>query len=255
MPNNNKIIAGRWWQQEDNGQTLISIEEDLAKRLGIKLTDKLGFQIGDQKIEANVMSIRSVQWDSFQPNFYVIFPPQTLDYLPASYITSFYLPLDEKYILNQLVKNFSGITVVEIDAIMRQVKQVLDQASLAVEYVMLFVIAASLIVLVASIYFNLDERLQSATIMRTLGARNHFIRSSQMSEFIVLGIIATLLAVSLSELIALTLFTQIFELNYRWHPGLWLITPLVTIPLILLTGMLATRKVLRLSPTALLHGS
>ena len=255
LPENNKIISGRWWQQDDNGKYLISVEEGLAKRLGIKLADKLGFQIGDQQLEATVISIRSLQWDSFQPNFYIIFPPQTLEHLPVSYITSFYLPLADKAVLNQLVKEFSGITVVEIDAIMRQVKQVLDQATLAVEYVMLFVIAASLIVLVASIYFNLDERLQSAIIMRTLGARNHFIRSSQMSEFIVLGIIATLLSIILSELIALTLFTQVFKLDYRLHPTLWLFTPLVTIPLILFTGMLATRRVLRLSPTALLHGN
>lgn len=255
LPENNKIIDGRWWQHQDTGQMLISVEEGLAKRLGIKLNDSLGFQIGDQKIDATVISIRSVQWDSFQPNFYVIFPPQTLEHLPASYITSFYMPLTEKHILNQLVKNFSGITVVEIDAIMRQVKQVLDQASLAVEYVMLFVIAASLIVLVASIYFNLDERMHSAIIMRTLGARNHFIRSSQIAEFIMLGIIATFIAVILSELIALILFTQIFELGYRLHPQLWLITPIVIIPLIVLAGMLATRRVLRSSPTALLRGN
>ena len=255
LPENNKIIDGRWWQHDDNGKMQISVEESLAKRLGIKLNDTLGFQIGDQTIDATVISIRSVQWDSFQPNFYVIFPPQSLEHLPASYITSFYMPLSEKSVLNQLVIKFPGITVVEIDAIMRQVKQVLDQASLAVEYVMLFVIAASIIVLVASIYFNIDERLQTAIIMRTLGARNHFIRSSQIAEFIMLGIFSTLIAIILSELIALLLFTQVFELSYRLHPGVWLITPIIIIPLIVISGMLATRSVLQQSPMMLLRGN
>ncbi|HEY9053112.1 MAG TPA: FtsX-like permease family protein [Gammaproteobacteria bacterium] len=255
LPENNKILDGRWWQPSDDGQHLISVEQGLAQRLGIKISDKLGFQIGDQLITATVISIRSVQWDSFQPNFYVIFPPQTLEHLPASYITSFHLSLDNKQLLNQLVKNFSGITVIEIDAIMRQVKLVLDQATLAIEYVMLFVLAASLIVLVASIYFNLDERLHSAVIMRTLGARNHFIRSSQMAEFILLGAIATLLAIIMSELIAFGLFTQVFDLDYRLHPWLWIVTPVFTIPAILLAGMLTTRRVLRLSPTVMLRSS
>ena len=251
LPANNKIISGHWWQPQDAGQYLISIEEGLAKRLGIHLADKLGFQIGDQQIAATVSSIRSVQWDSFQPNFYIIFPPQTLSQLPASYITSFYLPVANKAVLNQLVKNFPAITVVEVDAIMRQVKTILNQATLAIEYVMLFVVAASLIVLMASIYFNLEERMQSAIIMRTLGARNHFIRSSLIAEFVALGILATVLASILSEIIALALFSLVFKLDYHLHPGLWLITPVLTVPIILATGMLATREVLRLSPTAI----
>jgi len=139
---NNKVTAGHWWRNTDRGRLLISVEQELAKRLGIGLGDSLSFRIGDQSISARVASLRSVQWDSFQPNFFIIFPPGVLDKYPSSYISSFYLPAAKKVFLNTLVKQHPGVTVIELDAIMNQLKIILTQVTIAVEYVMLFVLLA-----------------------------------------------------------------------------------------------------------------
>lgn len=253
MQAHNELLEGNWWQTPYQGEPLISIEQGLARGLGLKIGDKIGFQIADQSISATISSIRKVRWDSFQPNFYIIFPPAVLDNFPHSFITSFYLASSQKTLINPLLKQHPGISIIEVDAIMNQLKTILTQVTLAVEYVMLFVLLAGLTVLFAAIHNSLDQRIHNAAILRTLGASKKYIRTSQWAEFSLLGLFAGLLAVSGSEMIAYGLYTQVFNLEFELHLWMWLTSPVLAAGIISISGMVASRKVLSQSPLMVLN--
>jgi len=253
LQKNNKLLKGEWWSTDSSGEHLISIEQKLAKRLGIKLGDRITFQSADKPLTGKVSSFRNVQWDSFQPNFYVIFSPQSINHLPHSFITSFFLPVNEKNTINRFVKKFPGLTVIEVDAVMKQVKLILNQVTLAIEYVMLFVLFAGLVVLVASLQSSMDDRIHTAVIMRALGAKKSYLRKSQLAEFGLLGFFSGLLAMIGTEVIAYNLYTQVFNLGFQLHYVFWLLGPLAGILLILLTGWLYTRHTVNQPPASVLN--
>ncbi|HRZ24711.1 MAG TPA: FtsX-like permease family protein, partial [Candidatus Contendobacter sp.] len=127
LQEDNRILSGRWWNPEDRGQGVASVEVGLAKDLGIALNDTLRFQIAGQSLEAKVTSLRSVEWDSFRANFFVVFPSGVLDAYPATWITSFHLPPDRKAVLAELVRQYPSVTVLDVEALMGKVREIMDR--------------------------------------------------------------------------------------------------------------------------------
>jgi len=250
---NNEITHGQWWQVGDNGKPLISIEQNLAKRLNVKLFDTLTFRIVDHEITAQVVSLRSVQWDSFTPNFYILFPDGIINDEPTSYITSFYLPVNNKIFINKMVKDFPGVTVIELDVIINQLKSILTQVTIAVEFVMGFVLLAGITVLLAAIQSTMDERIQNTLILRTLGAKKSYLKRILFAEFVLLGFSAGLIAVLGSELVAFGVYTQVLDIQYGLHYWMWLAGPVSGVVLIISAGYLSTRKVIMQPPVKTLQ--
>lgn len=249
----NKLLSGTWWDKNDNGAAKVSVESKLAKRLGIKAGDVLNFSIASQPLEVTVASIRSVQWDSFRPNFYMLFPPGTLDAFSATYMTSFYLAPEQRTSLSALVKQFPSVTVLELDSIMRQVRGILYQVSWAVEYVLLFVLAAGIAVLFATLQVSLDQRLHDGAVLRALGADRQRLRRAHLAEFMLLGLLAGILAAAGSEIIAYMLYAKVLNLDYAFKWQLWLATPLLGILLVGGSGYWGTRRVVNQSPLRVLR--
>jgi len=253
IQDNNQISSGTWWDKNSLGKPYISIEKGLAKRLNVNIGDSITFKIAEQEISASILNIRTVQWDSFQPNFYIIFPDGIINQFPSTYISSFYLSSENKQILNNIIKNFPTITVLEIDDIMDQVKSIMQQVSSTIGYVMLFVLLAGIVVLAAAMQSSMEVRIQSAVIMRTLGAKKSFLQRSHLTEFALLGYLSGLLAVIGTEIISYFLYTQIFGLNFELHFMLWIYGPLFTSILIVLISLFYMRGITRLSPTKVLR--
>jgi putative ABC transport system permease protein len=209
-PSDNKIVDGTGWSSSDNGKLLISIEKNLASELHIKIGDALGFQIGDQQIAGVVSNIRSVDWGSFHPNFYIIFPPDALDRFPSTYITSFHLPADQTGSLNQLVKEFPNVTVVDIANILRQVQDVIGKLASALTLLFTFAILAAILIFAASLLASMDERRETYQLLRVLGASRKYIISSLVVEFSFLAVLTLGLSYILSTIIAHLLITVFF---------------------------------------------
>ena len=252
VPSDNRLVRGSWWGRSAPGNR-VSVEEKLAKKLGIELDDELTFSIAGAELRAHVASIRSVQWDSFHPNFYMIFPPMTLDPFPATYLTSFYLAPEQKHHLTSLVRAFPAVTVLEMDQVLSQVRTILAQVTAAVELVLLFVLAAGFAVLFAALAASLDERFYEGALLRTLGARRQQLRAAHFAEFAVLGLLAGLLAAIGTELIAYVLYTRAFELEYSFKWPVWLAAPVAGGLSIGLAGFFGTRRVVRQSPLTVLR--
>ncbi len=167
LPPANKLLAGRWFQPGETSG--VSMESDLAQRLGIKLGDELGFTIGSDTISEPVTSIRSVQWDNMRPNFYMVFPPQgALDSLPATWMTSFYLPVEGKDGLNAFSRAFPTVSVLEVDHIIERIQGIVRQVTQAIEAILWLILAAALVVMAAVVSATLQDRQREGALLRTL---------------------------------------------------------------------------------------
>ncbi|MCC8994995.1 MAG: FtsX-like permease family protein [Candidatus Contendobacter sp.] len=223
LQNDNQIVVGRWWSADQRGQGIASVEKDLAKDLGIALNDTLRFQIAGQTLTARVASLRSVEWDSFRANFFVLFPSEVLENYPATWITSFHLPPGQKPLLADLVRQYPSVTVLDVEALMTKVREIVDRVIVAVEYVFLFSLAAGLVVLYAAIQATQDERRFESAVLRTLGAQRAVVRRSLLAEFATLGLLAGVLAAGAATVIGYILATQVFDFSYHGNPWIWLL--------------------------------
>jgi len=253
LPEDNTLTAGKWFSDQDRGKLKVSVEAKLAERLGIKLGDELTFSFGTDELKVRVASLRTVQWDSFHPNFFMIFPPGVLDPYPATYMTSFYLPQPRKGELAEMIRQFPAVTVIDLDRIMEQVRRILEQVTLAVEYVLVFVLLAGFAVLYASLQASLDERLYEGALLRTLGASRSQLRSGHLAEYALLGALSGLLAAGGAELIAFILYQEVFHLDYSIQWWLWGWLPLIGALLIGAAGFVGTRQVVQKSPLVVLN--
>ena len=252
----NQLIAGQWWDQLPalEGHR-VSVESELADSLGVSLGDRLSFMIGGATVEAQVSSIRSVNWDNFTPNFYMVFSPGALDNAPSTLLTSFNLPTGQRDQVRELVRAFPAMTLLEVEAILEQLRDILDQVTLAVEYVLIFVLLAGFTVLFASLQSTLDTRLYEGALLRTLGARRALLRKANRLEFSLLGALAGLLAIVAAELVTWLLYRFALNLDWQAHYALWLLVPLAGALLIGIAGALGTRAVVNQSPQRLINRS
>lgn len=255
LPVDNTIVSGEWWQQDYAGEPLVSIEKDLATANDLKVGDDLVFNIQGRELTVSVASIRTVSWDNMKPNFYIIFSPGALADFPSTFMTSFYLNKEKKLVLNELLRQFPTITVIEVDAVIEQIQIIISQVTLAVELVLVLIMVSGAMVLLASIQASMDERFKQHAILRTLGASRKLILGSLMIEFCALGTMAGILATFGSELTVYGLETQIFDLEYRFNPEIWVLGPLVGFVLIGALGTIATRKVVNTPPITVLRDS
>jgi putative ABC transport system permease protein len=248
MQEDNRIVAGQWWTAAQHGAPIVSVEKGLADTLGIGLGDRLVFDIGGGAAEVEVTSLREVEWDSFRANFFVLAPPGVLDDYPVQYISSFHVPPGQHGILNELVRAFPNITVIDIAAIMNQVRLIMDRVAMAVEYVFLFTLVSGLLVMYAAIHATLDERIRETVLLRTLGAARGQLLRGLVAEFTTLGLLAGLVAATAASLLGWLLSTRVFQLDYAPNPGLWLSGMFVGAIGVGIAGVLGTRFILNSPP-------
>jgi putative ABC transport system permease protein len=250
LPEENKITEGQWWT--DNQTGLVSVERKLAESLGVKLGDELTFTVGSEQLKATIASIRDLRWDTMRPNFYMVFSPGTLDSFASTLITSFYIPQTQKNWLNTLAKTYPSITILEVDAILKQFNRLLAQLTQAINYLLYFALMAGFTVLFAAVYTSIDLRVHESAIMRTLGAHRSFLRKTHMIEFSLLGLSSGLLAAMLSETLLYLLYTFVLNLDYQPNFYLWLVLPAISSLFIGLTGYWSLKDVVNKAPLAVL---
>jgi putative ABC transport system permease protein len=257
LPEGNTLTAGQWWQPPEAQQAAdaapgVSIETELAESLQIKLGDRLGFIVGGLNREAVVTSLRDVNWDTFQPNFFMIFQPGTLADLPTTYLTSFYLPAGQDRQIVELSRAFPAISILGVEALLAQVRSILDQVTLAVQFVLLFVLAAGIAVLFSGLQATLDERIRQGALLRALGAERALLIKSRRIEFGLLGAASGLLAALGCELVSFVLYRYAFSLEWAPHPWL-LLLPVIGALLVGGAGVFGTRRALNASPLTVLR--
>ena len=247
MQADNTLTAGRWWSSPQPTPQW-SMEDGIAETLGIRLDDVLTFDLAGETVSARVTSLRKVDWDSFNVNFFVIAPPRMLDRYPATYVTSFFVPPGDSALLAALVRDFPNLLLIDVAQIMSQVQKMMDQVARAVQFIFLFTLFAGVLVLYAAIASTQDERLYQATVMRTLGASRAQLRRAVIAEFATLGVLAGLLPATSASMLGFVIATRVLNVNYVANPTLWVIGVAAGAIGIGLAGYGGTRGVLKVAP-------
>lgn len=253
LQSDNHLVAGNWWPRSGASTPYFSVEEEIARTLRIDLGDTLTYVIAGQEITGNIRNIRRVEWDSFNVNFFVVASPGALNAYPATYITSVYLPDARRSILGELVRNFPSVTVIDVAALIDQVRTIMEQISRTVEFVSGFTLAAGLIVLFAAIQTTHDERLRESAILRSLGATRGHVLAALTAEFAVLGGISGVLAAMAATVIELILARFVFRIEVGVNPWIWLFGPAACMAVTLAGSYIGTRRALAVAPIEVLQ--
>ena len=252
LPNDNMITDGIWWGDESE-PGYVSIEQEYAEWLDLELGDRIEFEVNQQVVSAEVSSFRSVRWDNMQPNFFIIFSPGTIDHLGATFLSTALMEREQKILLNDLVRLFPTVVVIEIDALIEQIQTIIIQVTSAIELISVLVLLCGALVLVACVNASLDERFHENAILRTLGAGRKLILSSLFIEFASIGVVAGLIATLGAEASVYYLQEEIFEQEFSFHMWTWVAGPILGMLIIAGLGMNSTRGVVRTSPLNVLR--
>ncbi|MGI9246099.1 MAG: ABC transporter permease, partial [Steroidobacteraceae bacterium] len=245
----NRIVAGRWWPvRGELPEPQVSVEQEYARLLGLELGDELTYDVAGEAVSARVTSLREVRWDTFKPNFFVVFSPGVLEDVTGTLITSVHVEPEQRRALVDLVRQFPEVTVIDIEALLAQVRDVMDKASLAVQYVFLFTLAAGLMVLVAAVQSTREERRYESAMLRTLGATRGVVFQGVAAEFIVLGALAGLLAAAGATAVGYVLARRVFDLQYSPDPWVWVVGVVGGALVVGSAGLLAARSVVSHPP-------
>ncbi|MGJ8693880.1 MAG: ABC transporter permease [Thalassotalea sp.] len=271
LPKQNTVLDGKWWPTENNipvapsnnrladddnqsdESAYVSIESSLAQRLNISLEDTLTFNIGSQVIDVKVQSIREVNWQSLQPNFYMILHPSVLADFPATYISSLHLASDQQSALQQFLAQHPTISMLDVDAMIKQLREVIEQVSVAIQFILVLVILAGSLVLVAQVQASMEERERELAILRTLGAKGKILTLSIFYEFLALGALAGLMASFAMEVAVYLIQTQVFEMQPSFHFAYWLLGIVSGAGFVAIIGVLSCWRLLNLTSAQLIR--
>ncbi|RYZ12531.1 MAG: FtsX-like permease family protein [Comamonadaceae bacterium] len=240
-PPHNVVSAGAW-KRDAAGE--VSVEEGLAETLGLKLGDRLRFDIGGIASDARITSLRKVDWGSLHANFFVMYTVASLADVPVTYMGAFRAP-EVTGFDNALVRAYPNVTNVDMSATIAQVQRILDQVIRAVEFLFGFTLAAGLVVLFASVTATREERAREFAVMRAVGARASLLRQVQRAELVGVGLLAGFLASIVASAIGWGLARYVFD--FAWTASLWVpvLGSLAGAVLALAAGWWGLREVLR----------
>ena len=221
LPGHNRIVAGRWTPNETDG---VSVEEGLATTLGLKLGDRLRFDMAGVAHDGRITSLRKVDWGSMRVNFFVIFPNAELPGLPATTIAAFRAPTaapvaGQPSFDNTLARDYPNVTTIDVSAQIGQVQRVLDQVIRAVEFLFAFTLAAGLVVLFAAVTATREARAREFAVMRALGASSRLLAQVQRAELLGVGALAGVLASLAAMAVGWGLARYAFE--FQWTASWW----------------------------------
>ncbi|MEM8981567.1 MAG: FtsX-like permease family protein [Pseudomonadota bacterium] len=250
----NAITAGEWWGEDYAGDAvLVSVDEDIAVQLGLSLGDTLTFMIAGVEIDATISNYRRIQWDSFEPNFFMVLSGGALDPFPRTYITALRVDDAKRNAMLDLARQHPSVSVIDTGAIIEQVRGIIDRASLAVQAVFLFTLGAGLVVLFAAVQTTLNERRYESALLRTFGARSGTVFAGVAAEFLAIGLAAGLLAALGASALGWVAARELFQLSYGFDPGLWLAGFLGGAAVVGLSGIVAARSAVTTPPVRVLR--
>jgi putative ABC transport system permease protein len=256
LPVSNKLVDGEWWdtwKRTKNQPAGVSVEEGTAKDLGLKLGDSLQFSIGGLTLDAEVASIRSLEWKSMRLNFFFIFEPGSLEQFSPTYMSSIYLDTAHKSFLYKVLREHPSVLLIEFDRIIDSIRKIMDQVAEGVQLVLYLTLVGGCLVLWAAVMGSLESRKQEAGLLRALGASRQLIVGGVLIEFAIMGLLAGIVAVLGAEFLLLSLQKYVFKIPLQPHFMFWFLSPLLGCFLVAVLGLIGCRPVLTTPPAIVLR--
>lgn len=249
LPDGNSITEGDWFKS--GATTGLSVEEGMAKSLKLKLGDVLTINIAGEQYQQKITSIRSVRWDSMQPNFLLLAAPKTLADKPHTFMTSLHIPPQEQSFIPTFIKHYPSVSAVDVSSIISKIKELIDKAAFAIQSIFIFTLFAGITVLIAALQSQKAERRKEIAILKSIGASHRYLRKIILTEFILIGSISGLIAASFAMLVSNLLAYQLFDLSPAINYSLLFIGIASGAILVGAGGYLNLRPLFKVAPRAL----
>ena len=250
LPEQNEIFTGAWFSDDViNG---LSISESIAERYDLKIGDKVSLKVNEEVIATYIQSVRTVNWDSFSPNFFVIGHPSLFEKISSNYITSFYIPAERQQVAAELMREFRTVSVFSIEELIDQVKEIIGQVTKALNSILLLTCLSAIFLAFSALQDGFSVRKHQSAILRTLGASNSLIKSSALIEFALLGLISGILGSLLAYGGIYFIETKVFETTANFYPEIWIMGPLIGLFVVSLLCFYLINGIIKQSPKELL---
>ena len=255
LPKDNTLVQGEWWQPGQHfPRPLVSVEEEAAKNLGLKIGSTVDLDIQGSILSATVSSIRRVDWGNFSTNFYMIVSPGALEGAPVTYVATVRVPVSEEVSLQQaVVAVFPNVTALNIGDVLDSFTRVLDRLGLAVRAVALFCILAGALVMATALTATRYRRLYESVVLKALGATRGVIARSFAAEYVMMGAIAGIIGMVLASALSWAVLYFILDLPWSIRPGILATGLVLTVTLTVSVGFLSTFRILGQRPLAVLR--
>ncbi len=227
LPEGNEITEGQWFSDglTEKDEIEVSVFDGWQKTLGLALGDVITLLVNEKKIFAKVTSFRSVDWGTIKPNFVMILSSNMAGKVPVTYFSAAQLTHENTKDINQILQQYPTISMIDIKARIDQAQSIIAQVSLAIGFVLSIVLISGALVLISQVQASLAERMQEVVVLRTLGAKARLVKLATLYEFLLLGAIAGLVAAIVSDIALLVIQQQLFSVDGRLHPYIWLLGP------------------------------
>ncbi len=257
LPASNEVVEGRWWTSPPT-ELEFSMEEQVATEIGVSVGDEIEFSVGGLKFIAKLANIRSVDWQSMNPNFYVVFYPGALDSYAPNWVTAVRAAKTQEVnrgtlakqapFVSKMVKLYPTTVVLELGDVIARIRDVINRVTQGLELILFLVLICGALVLFAAIGVSYDERLRENAILRTLGSSKRIIIGALAIEYATLGAIAGLIASAGAEIILFFVQQNLFDMSPQWHPNMWLIGIFSGVLLITILGLLRSKAIITVPP-------
>ncbi len=232
----------------------LSVEQEAAKEANLGLGDVLTLNIGGNNVTLPITSIRTVDWGSMRPNFYLILPKSVLEDYPANFVSSLFISDADAQPFYKSMSQYPTVSILNVGDLLKQIQTIIGQLSQAIQLVLLCILSAGALVLLASVRSTLEERLEEGALLRVLGARSALVRQALLVEFGALGLFSGLIAALGAEACLYGLQVFVFNADASFHGLLWVLGPAIGVCVISTIGLFASRTVLKVPPMHLLRG-
>lgn len=242
LPDANTLKDGDWWPEPQTKKHWVSVEQQLADKLKIQKGDVLTFQINTEEFDATVRNIRTVDWDSMKPNFYMLFEKHSLQGFDANYMTSFYLAPEQKLLSRELLKQWPSLVLIDLQQLIGKIRGIVGQASQALQWVLLFALAASVLLMQVMIQSTMAKRVKENRLLAALGASSGKLWRALSLEFAATALLAGVIASALAQCLLWLLQIWVFDLPMQLHIRLWLVAPILALLLLLPSAYFTARQ-------------
>ncbi len=257
LSDSEKITAGSWEGRVHlpKDPIPISIEEQYARRVHLKIGDRILFNVQGMLIHTVIGSLRQVDWRRLQTNFRVIFPAGVLEAAPQFHVISLRVPSNEVSARFQraVVQNFPNVSIIDLGLVLRVLDDVLDKVGFVIRFMAGFSILTGFIVLLASVLISKYQRMQEMVLLRAMGASRRQILTITALEYFFLGALAAATGILMSLVGSWALAKYSFDASFtpEWWPviGIFLLVSSLTI----LIGLLNSREVINKPPLEILR--
>ena len=250
LPEQNEISSGAWFS--DDAINGLSISDGIAERYDLKIGDEVFLKVNEEVIETYIQSVRTVNWDSFSPNFFVIGHPSLFKNINSNYITSFYIPTERQQVAAELMREFRTVSVFSIEELIDQVKEIIGQVTKALNSILLLTCLSAIFLAFSALQDGFSVRKHQSAILRTLGASNSLIKSSALIEFALLGVISGTLGSLLAYGGIYFIETKVFETTANFYPEIWIMGPLIGLFVVSVLCFYLINGIIKQSPKELL---